>query len=110
MDSILEAVHSIVREDPPQDRCFYIIAPGGAGKTFLFNMVMRHFRHNGHQVACVAWTGIAAALLTGGEIIHSVFFKLPVPVVETSSCSVSPTLHQADILCHQMLFTIDETP
>jgi len=107
VDSALEAIQSIVREYPPQARCFFVIAPGGAGKTCVFNMLMSHLHHNGSQVACAAWTEISATLLTGGKTVHSLF-KLPVPVVETSSCNVSPTSHQADILHNQMLFIIDE--
>ena len=105
---IIEAVHSIVSEDPPQARCFYVDALGGAGKTFVFNMLMRHLRHNGHQVACAAWTRIAATLLTGGKTVHSLF-KLPVPVLETSSCNISPTSQQAAFLRNQILFVIDES-
>ena len=68
---------------------------------------MRHLHNNGHQVACAAYTGISDTLLTGGKTVNSLF-KLPVPTVETSSCNVSPTLHQADILRNQMLVNIDE--
>ena len=67
---------------------------------------MRHLRYNGHQVACTALTGIAATLLTGGKTVHSLF-KLPLPVLETSSCSVSPTSQEADILRNQKLFIVE---
>ena len=50
VDSVLDIVNSIASEDPLQARWFYVVAPVGAGKTFLLNMLMRHLHHNGHQV------------------------------------------------------------
>ena len=60
-------------------------------------MIALYLRQNGYQVSCTAWTGIAATLLTEGQTVHSLF-KLPVPVVDTSSCSISPNSEQAKVL------------
>ena len=66
-----------------------------------------YLRHHSKHVVCAAWTGIAANLMFDGRTVHSLF-KLPVPVLETSTCNVSPTSTQADMLRRQDLFIIDE--
>ena len=88
--AILQSVASALNGDLPQARCFYIDAPGGSGKTYLFNKLAAQLRSSGHKVACAAWTGIAQTLLPEGRTVHTLF-KLPVPVLDTSSCRVSPT-------------------
>ena len=60
-------------------------------------MIAMYLRHNGYKVSCAAWTGIAGTLLTEGRTVHSLF-KLPVPVTDTSSCSISPNSEQANLL------------
>ena len=68
-------------------------------------------RGRGQNVAAAAWTGIAAQLLsggrTGGKILHSLF-KVPVPILETSTCNVSPTSNHADMLRKLHLIILDE--
>ena len=109
VDSAILAVESSVEEDPTHPKCLYVDAPGGSGKTFVFNMIANYLRQNGYRVSCAAWTGIAATLLTEGRTVHSLF-KLPVPVVDTSSCNVSPTSEHANFLRNQndIMFIIDE--
>ena len=104
---ILQSVASALNGDPPQARCFYIDAPGGSGKTYLFNKLAVQLRSSGHKVACAAWTGIAQTLLPEGRTVHTLF-KLPVPVLDTSSCRVPPTSKQAQLLRNCVAFIIDE--
>ena len=54
-----------------------------------------------------AWTGIAATLLYGGCILHSLF-KLPVPILDTTTCNVKPTSKHAAILRSMIMFIVDE--
>ena len=84
-----------------------MFAPGGSGKTFVFNMIANYLCQNQYKISCAAWTGIAATLLTEGCTVHSLF-KLPVPVVDTSSCNVLPTSQHANVLRNQNIFIIDE--
>ena len=70
-------------------------------------MITKYLCQNGYRVSCAAWTGIAATLLTEGRTVHSLY-KLPVPVVDTSSCNVSPTSEHANFLRNQNMFIIDE--
>ena len=59
------------------------------------------------QVAAGAFTGIAANLLEEGRTVHGLF-KLPVPLLETSSCKVAPPSQYAEFLRQQVAFIIDE--
>ena len=59
------------------------------------------------QVSAAAWTGIASTLLAGGQTLHTLF-KLPVPIVETSTCNISPASKAAQQLRETQLFIIDE--
>ena len=97
VDSVLQAVRG---GDPMQPRYVYVDAPRGSGKTFVFNMIAMYLRQNGYRVSCATWTGIAATLLTQGRTVHSLF-KLPVPVIDTSSLSILPNSDQANVLRNQ---------
>ena len=81
--------------------------PGGSGKTFTYNYLVHELRGRRLNVATAAWIGIAATLLLGGRTVHSLF-KLPVLLLETSTCNVTPTSKLADMLRAQSLFIIDE--
>lgn len=51
----------------------FIDAPGGTGKTYTFNTIMKALRAEGHIVLAVASSGIAAILLDLGRTFHSRF-------------------------------------
>ena len=91
----------------PESRAFFLDGPGGSGKTTVYNILMSYFRSHDITFASGAWTGIAATLLTGGRTIHSLF-KLPVPIVETSTCNVTPTSSHAEYLRSVTVFILDE--
>ena len=52
-------------------------------------------------------TGISAQLFSGGKTLHNLF-KLPVPILDTSTCNVSPTSDHAATLRDLHLITMDE--
>ncbi len=59
-------------------------------------------------VACAAWTGIAITFMTEGRTVHGLF-KLPVPVLENSTCNV-PSRSEHDMYLRGIdLIIIDET-
>ena len=70
IDSAILAVESSVEEDPTHPKCLYVDAPGGSGKTFVFNMIANYLRQNRFKVSYAAWT---ATLLTEGRTVHSLF-------------------------------------
>ena len=57
----------------------------------------------------VAWTGIAASLLPEGRTVHS-RFKLPVPILETSTSSIRPNSKEAGEIRKTQVFIWDEAP
>ena len=59
------------------------------------------------NVAITAWTGTAAELLSGDRILHNLV-KLPVPILDTSKCKISPRSPQAAMLRDLHLTTTDE--
>lgn len=82
----------------------YVDAPGGSGKTYVFNKLSSHLRHHNMKVACA---GIATTLMIDGCTVHGLF-KLPVPVVENSTCKVPPTSEHAELLRAIDLIIVDE--
>nr|XP_047140914.1 uncharacterized protein LOC100203419 [Hydra vulgaris] len=58
--------------------------------------------------SCSAWTGIAATLLTNGSTLHGLF-KLPVPILDNSTCNVTPNSIHGHFLSQVSLFLLDET-
>ena len=69
-----------------QGKAFFIIGPGGTGKTFLYSLLLALVRSAGHIALPVASSGIAALLLAGGKTAHS-RLKLPVKDVDQHSTS-----------------------
>ncbi|XP_076032957.1 uncharacterized protein LOC143020425 [Oratosquilla oratoria] len=96
-NSVINAVSEIDRGLETNHRLFYLDAPGGSGKTFLFNMIHVYLVAQNVAVSTSAWTGIAATLLENGKTLHSVF-KLPVPLTEAITCNIPPNSDLANIL------------
>jgi hypothetical protein len=107
VDSVLQDLAAIREGQPPQTRAYFLDGPGGSGKTMVYNTLISCCRSQGVKVASSAWTGIAATLLTGGRTVHNLF-KLPVPILDTSVCSVTPTSEYAEFLRSVAVFIIDE--
>ncbi|CAF3164495.1 unnamed protein product [Rotaria sp. Silwood2] len=89
--------------------CFFIDGPGGTGKTYLYNTLYRLFMGEGVHVMTVAWTGIAASLLPEGRTVHS-RFKLPVPILETSTSIIRPNSKEAEEIRKTEVIIWDEAP
>ena len=106
-DAVINAA-SNVANNIEQDQCvFFLDGPAGTGKTFTYNYLIKELKGRGIKVATAAYTGIAATLLSGGRTLHSLF-KLPVPILDTSTCNVAPTSAHAEMLRNIGLFLIDE--
>ena len=61
------------------------------------------------QVACIAWSGIAANLLPNGQTVHS-FFKLPMQLSADSTCNISTESSAANRLRSVRVIIWDEAP
>lgn len=87
MDSVLNG----------KGRLFFLNGPGGTGKTFVYNTVCAKIRSLAKIVLCVASSGIAALLLSGGCTAHS-HFKIPLNLSDTSTCPISKNSKEADLM------------
>lgn len=58
------------------------------GKTFLYNALTSALRGQGKTVLPVAWTGIAAMLLPGGQTCHT-GFRLPLDLQPDTTCQLT---------------------
>ena len=108
LNSVEEA--SLIAENnliPGSARMYFVDAPGGTGKTFLFNQIRNRAVARGYKVKTAAWTGIAATLLKLGRTIHSTF-KVPVPCNDGSSCSIAPNSEVGREMKGIDLFILDE--
>ena len=101
-------LHSVMSPNDLNSMLFYLDGPRGSCKTFTYNYLVAELHSRGYKVATAAWTGIAATLLIGGCTVHSLF-KLPVPLLDTSSCNVSATSSYAAMLINVSLFIVDES-
>jgi hypothetical protein len=79
-------MQAVLNENQPK-RAFFLDGPGGSGKSYLYNTLMCVLRGQGETLVPIAFTGQAATLLKGGRTAHSQF-KLPVPIVETSTAGL----------------------
>ncbi|KAJ8876359.1 hypothetical protein PR048_020804 [Dryococelus australis] len=95
--------------DNPVCRAFFIDELGCSGKTFLYNCLIHSLRAKGKICCAITWTGIAYNLLPGGCTSQS-FLKLPVPILQNSSCKISAQSAEAEILCCCSLIIWDEAP
>ena len=68
-------------------KLYFIDGPGGSGKTYLYNSILRNCKFQGIKTLSLAWTGIAASLLIDGRTSHSAF-NLPLEYDETLSVRV----------------------
>ena len=63
-----ETIHSFIANNTTGG--IFLDAPGGTGKTFLFNTLLSKFRSSGDIVVAVSSSGISAMLLAGGRTAH----------------------------------------
>ncbi|XP_066933783.1 uncharacterized protein [Clytia hemisphaerica] len=100
-------INALSNNDFNSAKLFFIDGPGGCGKTYTYNYIIKEARAQSFTVSTSSWTGIAATLLDGGKTCHSLF-KLPVPVNDGSTCSVKPNSTHAEFLRNQDIFIFDE--
>lgn len=89
----------------------FLDAPGGTGKTFLLNLILAAVRSKNDIVLAVAYSGIAATLLSGGRTAHSTF-KFPLSINQTDqvNCNIGKRFDMAAVLKICKLIVWDEAP
>lgn len=101
-DTILQSVQRSM------GHLFFLHGPGGTGKTFIYNLLCNACRGDSLIVLCVASSGIAALLLTGGRTAHSMF-KIPVDGLTAESfCAIPKQSHRAGLIRRTHLIIWDE--
>lgn len=74
--------------DADEQLLLYVDAPGGGGKTFVFNTIAHYVRGQSWVIKMVASTGIASLLLVDGYTVHTMF-KVPIPINHDSTLPIS---------------------
>ncbi|KAK8807140.1 hypothetical protein WA158_003899 [Blastocystis sp. Blastoise] len=100
---------SVNNTQPHNNNMFFIDGPGGTGKTFLYNTLIKMIRTREKPVSAVAFTGIAATLLSGGSTSHSVF-GLPLDLNEMSISHITRSSAKANDLRKAAIIIWDEAP
>jgi len=95
--------------DGRQSKSFFLQSVGGGGKTFVCNTVAAAVRSKGMVALCVASSGIAALLLDGGQTSHS-RFRIPIPVLDNSVCTIKKNTHLHEVLKATGIIIWDEVP
>lgn len=105
---VFDTVTRAVREQT-ENRLFFLDGPGGTGKTFVYNALLKSLRETGHRCLAMATSGIAACLLEQGRTAHS-SLAIPLQVHEGSTCNISARSEKADELRQIDLILWDEAP
>ena len=100
-----EIVLNSVRSN--QGRLFNLNACGGAGKTFVLQMLLCFFRSQGGIALATAISGIASTLLENGRTLHSTL-AIPLDVHASSTCNVENFSARAELLRRARLLIVDE--
>ena len=103
---MLEEIYKAVLGDNPQ-KLFIVKSPGGYGKTFAFSVLAAKLRSQGRIVLNVASTGLAAQNLEGGRTAHS-RFKIPIPILDDSTCGIKAQSDLAKMIKEAALIIWDE--
>lgn len=96
-------------QNDTRSKLFFLDAPAGYGKTFVENALIYKIRSEGKIVLAVASSGIASLLLPHGTTAHSQF-KIPINLLDTSTCTVSAQSDLACLLKKADMICWDEAP
>jgi PIF1-like helicase len=72
---------------------FFVSGVAGTGKTHTYKYLYDSLTAKGYKVVCLAFTGVAAALLPNGKTLHSAL-GLPVPLTRDSESRLQPFMQQ----------------
>jgi type II secretory pathway predicted ATPase ExeA len=93
VDRLTDAVHDFRRNLRNEDRMFFVSGVAGTGKTHTYKYLYDSLTAKGYKVVCMAFTGVAAALLPNGKTLHSAL-GLPVPLTRDSESRLQPFMQQ----------------
>jgi hypothetical protein len=105
--SIFDAVIDSVTHS--KRKVFFLHSAGGGRKTYVCNTIAAAVRSQNKVALCVASSGIAALLLDGGRTAHS-RFKIPIPALNDSSCSIKKGTDLHGVIKETSIIIWDEAP
>ncbi|XP_050896603.1 uncharacterized protein LOC127103381 [Lathyrus oleraceus] len=100
---IMEAVNN------QQGDVFFLYGYGGTGKPYMWRTLASYIRSKKQICLTIASSGIASLLLPGGRTAHSMF-KIPIPIMESSTCNIDKGSDRAELLKMAKLIIWDEAP
>ena len=104
---VVETALAAVRNH--QALALFVDAPGGTGKTFIFNTLLAAVRAQNLVAIAVTFSGIAATLLDNGRTFHS-RFKAPLRPDETTVFNITAQSELAQLIRSARLIVMDEAP
>ena len=87
----------------------FLDAPGGTGKTYTLNVILKALRVKGYSAVAVATSALAATLLEGGKTAHSAF-RIPLNAGDDATSWITAQSREADYLRRCNLVVWDEAP
>jgi hypothetical protein len=111
MNEDQSALFQYVQEcfDREEGNLIFIDAPGGTGKTFTFNTILKwtELRHGSGSTISVASSGVSSLLLFRGRTAHSTF-KFPLHTDSRVNCAIGGKSDQADRIRKAKIIIWDE--
>jgi ATP-dependent DNA helicase PIF1 len=90
-----------------RSQIFFVDGPGGTGKTYLYKALLAKVRSMGQIAIATATSGIAASIMPGGRTAHS-RFKIPIKLMDSSTCNFTKQCGTAKLLRRASLIIWDE--
>lgn len=106
--AVVDAALKAVDDDTPL--CAFVDAPGGCGKTYVFNCLLSYVRSRGEIALAVASTGIAAILLEGGRTLHSRMQGAPLKPTANDPTWIDPGSQLGELVRSAKVIVWDEAP
>ena len=103
-----DAVIAAIYANSPT-KVFFLDALGGTGKTYVAETILAKVRSKSDIAIAVAFSGIAALLLSGGRTVHS-RFNLPIEFDDTTMGDISRGDNLAELLRQTKVIIWDEAP
>ena len=89
----------------------FLDAPGGTGKSFVINSMLKKIRSGSKIARATASSGIATALLQGGRTLHRTFrIPLDMHLKEQPTCSIKRGTALAKVIKDAAASIVDEAP
>lgn len=104
---IFDLIDESISNSNATQKLLFVDGPGGSGKTYLLNLIIKRAQLKNKTICVGAYTGIAASLLPLGQTVHSLF-GLPLKLTENCASNIGLHTLRAENLRKSTLILIDE--